>query len=125
MGMQKNGKKIVFLLRVSGVIPFVVLNYILSVTDSKTRLCVTPVVRFVDYVIGNIGFLIGLIPFVYFAMSVTEFSSALRGETPWDPTMISITVVGTILCCIVAVLIGYATKKELNRMMKVQKEMEI
>jgi len=68
------GRKIVFLLRLSPVFPFNILNYALGLTD----------VRFRDYLAASIGMLPGTLLYVYYgkvAGDVAALAGGARGET--------------------------------------------
>jgi uncharacterized membrane protein YdjX (TVP38/TMEM64 family) len=61
-----NGRKIVFLLRLSPVVPFNVLNYALGVTR----------VRFVDYLIASVGMIPGTVLYVYYGTVAGALATA-------------------------------------------------
>lgn len=67
VGVQ--GRKFVFLLRLSPVFPFNLLNYALGLTS----------IRFVDYVIASIGMLPGTFLYVYYGKLVGDLA-ALAGD---------------------------------------------
>jgi uncharacterized membrane protein YdjX (TVP38/TMEM64 family) len=64
-----NGRKIVFLLRLSPVVPFNVLNYALGVTR----------VRFVDYLIASLGMIPGTVLYVYYGTIAGTIATAVSG----------------------------------------------
>jgi uncharacterized membrane protein YdjX (TVP38/TMEM64 family) len=63
------GRKIVFLLRLSPVFPFSLLNYALGLTQ----------VRFVDYVIASIGMLPGTLLYVYYGKLAGDVAALAGG----------------------------------------------
>lgn len=64
-----NGRRIVFLLRLSPVVPFNVLNYALGVTR----------VRFVDYLIASAGMIPGTVLYVYYGTVAGTIATAASG----------------------------------------------
>jgi len=64
------GRKIVFLLRLSPVIPFNLLNYALGVTR----------VRLADYVLASVGMIPGTILYVYYGKVAGEVAAAAGGS---------------------------------------------
>jgi uncharacterized membrane protein YdjX (TVP38/TMEM64 family) len=63
------GRKIVFLLRLSPVFPFNLLNYALGLTQ----------VRFVDYLIGSLGMIPGTILYVYYGKLAGDVAALAGG----------------------------------------------
>lgn len=63
------GRKIVFLLRLSPVVPFVFLNYCCGLTR----------VSFRDYAVGSVGMLPGTLLYVYFGKVAGDLVAALSG----------------------------------------------
>lgn len=63
------GRRIVFLLRLSPVFPFVLLNYALGLTS----------VRFADYMIASIGMIPGTLLYVYYGKVVGEVAALAGG----------------------------------------------
>jgi uncharacterized membrane protein YdjX (TVP38/TMEM64 family) len=70
--IARDGRRIVFLLRLSPVFPFNLLNYALGVTD----------VRFVDFVVASIGMLPGTLLYVYYGKLAGDVTRAAGGATP-------------------------------------------
>jgi uncharacterized membrane protein YdjX (TVP38/TMEM64 family) len=64
----QQGRRIVFLLRLSPVLPFNLLNYALGLTS----------VRFADYLIASIGMLPGTLLYVYAGKTIAALTSADR-----------------------------------------------
>ncbi len=67
-----DGRRIVFLLRLSPVFPFSLLNYALGLTR----------VRFADYLIASVGMLPGTVLYVYYGKLAGDVASAASGGTP-------------------------------------------
>ncbi len=63
------GRRIVFLLRLSPVFPFTLLNYALGTTR----------VRFVDYVVASVGMIPGTILYVYYGKLAGDVASLTSG----------------------------------------------
>jgi uncharacterized membrane protein YdjX (TVP38/TMEM64 family) len=71
--MGEGGFKIVFLLRLSPIIPYSVLNYALGVTRVRLR----------DYFLASsLGMLPGTFLYVYLGSTITSASELVRGERP-------------------------------------------
>ncbi len=67
-----NGRKIVFLLRLSPVFPFSLLNYALGLTK----------VRFADYVVASVGMLPGTVLYVYYGKLAGDVATVAAGRAP-------------------------------------------
>ena len=67
--VEREGRKIVFLLRLSPVFPFSLLNYALGLTR----------VRFIDYVVASIGMIPGTILYVYSGTLVGDVAALAGG----------------------------------------------
>ena len=103
----ESGFKIVFLLRLSPIFPFNLLNYALGVTR----------VRFRDYVIASLlGMLPGTFLYVYLGSLVTNASELLSGKRPeagiWGQVLYWGGLAATLL---VTVLITRIARKALDR----------
>ena len=66
------GRKIVFLLRLSPVFPFNLLNYGLGLTN----------VRFADYVVASVGMLPGTLLYVYYGKLAGDVAALAGGAAP-------------------------------------------
>jgi uncharacterized membrane protein YdjX (TVP38/TMEM64 family) len=69
--IEKEGRKIVFLLRLSPVFPFVLLNYALGLTR----------VRLADYALACLGMLPGTLLYVYYGKVVGDVAALAAGAT--------------------------------------------
>jgi uncharacterized membrane protein YdjX (TVP38/TMEM64 family) len=92
------GRKIVFLLRLSPVFPFNLLNYTLGLTR----------VRFTDYLIGSLGMLPGTLLYVYYGKLAGDVA-ALAGGAPMPKDARYWTLLGVGLVATVAVT-AYVTR---------------
>jgi len=70
--VSKEGRRIVFLLRLSPLFPFNLLNYALGLTS----------VRFVDYILACAGMLPGTLLYVYYGKLAGDVARAAGGLTP-------------------------------------------
>ena len=70
----REGRKIVFLLRLSPVFPFNLLNYALGLTN----------VRFVDYFIACLGMIPGTLLYIYYGKLAGDVAPARRGRRCWQ-----------------------------------------
>jgi uncharacterized membrane protein YdjX (TVP38/TMEM64 family) len=73
----QEGRKIIFLLRLSPVFPFNLLNYTLGLTKVSLR----------DYVLGTVGILPGTVMYVYLGSLVGNLATLGTGETPENPVI--------------------------------------
>jgi uncharacterized membrane protein YdjX (TVP38/TMEM64 family) len=69
--VEREGRKIVFLLRLSPIFPFNLLNYALGLTR----------VRFGDFVVASIGMLPGTLLYVYYGKVLGDVASLAGGAT--------------------------------------------
>ena len=67
--VSAQGRKIVFLLRLSPVFPFNLLNYVLGLTN----------VRFVDYLVASIGMIPGTLLYVYYGKLAGDIAALTGG----------------------------------------------
>jgi uncharacterized membrane protein YdjX (TVP38/TMEM64 family) len=100
----REGRKIVFLLRLSPLFPFVLLNYALGLTT----------VRFADYLLAAVGMIPGTILYVYYGKLAGDVA-ALAGGAPvqrgtgyW-----LVLALGLVASVLVATLVGRTAKRAL------------
>ena len=99
------GRKIVFLLRLSPVFPFNLLNYALGLTR----------VRFGDYVVACLGMLPGTLLYVYLGSLVRNLADLAAGETGVGSTQERwIFIGGLIVTAVVTVLITRIARRALS-----------
>jgi uncharacterized membrane protein YdjX (TVP38/TMEM64 family) len=85
--IAQDGRRIVFLLRLSPIFPFALLNYALGLTR----------VRFIDYVAAGVGMLPGTILYVYYGKLVGDVASLAsgavvsRGAAYWGVLLLGLT----------------------------------
>ena len=99
------GRKIVFLLRLSPVFPFTLLNYGLGLTN----------VRFVDYVIASIGMLPGTLLYVYYGKVIGDVA-ALAGGTAMEkgPADYAILILGLAATIVVTTIVTRIARRALS-----------
>lgn len=101
----RNSFKLIFLLRLSPVIPFNILNYALGLSDAKVG----------RYVVASfIGMLPGTWMYVYLgslATTAAELTDAGRGA---GPQRLALTIIGLLATVIVVVLVTRAARRALD-----------
>ena len=99
------GRKIVFLLRLSPVFPFTLLNYGLGLTN----------VRFVDYVVASIGMLPGTLLYVYYGKVIGDVA-ALAGGTTMEkgPADYAILILGLAATIVVTTIVTRIARRALS-----------
>jgi uncharacterized membrane protein YdjX (TVP38/TMEM64 family) len=70
--VAREGRKIVFLLRLSPIFPFVLLNYALGLTQ----------VRFADYAVASVGMIPATLLYVYYGALAGEVAALAGGVAP-------------------------------------------
>ena len=98
------GKKIVFLLRLSPVFPFTLLNYGLGLTR----------VRFVDYLVGSLGMLPGTVLYVYYGRLLGDVAAVASGA-PVEKGWYAGLAVGLVATILVTVLVTRVARRSLER----------
>jgi len=103
-GVGNEGRKIVFLLRLSPAFPFNLLNYGLGLTS----------VRFVDYLVASIGMLPGTLLYVYSGKLVGDVAS-LAGDAPIERGLGDYAVLGLgfVATLLVVVLVTRTARRAL------------
>ncbi len=115
----EGGVRVLLLLRLSPVVPFSLLNYILGIT--RTRL--------VDYVMASVGMLPGTVGYVYFGSLLSSVRDAARGATPGQNGNMraaaiywSILGAGLVATVVALFLVGRAVRRELVRVGLVRRD---
>jgi len=104
--IASEGRKITFLLRLSPVFPFSLLNYALGLTR----------VRFGDYALACLGMLPGTILYVYLGSVVGDLSKLAGGETgAGDSTQRIILFAGLGVTAVVTILVTRIARRALLR----------
>jgi len=100
----QQGRKIVFLLRLSPVFPFTPLNYLLGLTK----------VSFRDYAIACLGMLPGTLLYVYLGKVAQEVASLGGGQAHKSPAEIAFLIFGLVVTALVTILITRTAKRALG-----------
>jgi uncharacterized membrane protein YdjX (TVP38/TMEM64 family) len=101
----KNGLKMVFLLRLSPVFPFNLLNYALGVTK----------VRFRDYVLASwIGMLPGTVLYVYLGTGLQTITAAATGEMDKGAATYLFWGIGLLATVLVVVLVTRVARRAID-----------
>jgi uncharacterized membrane protein YdjX (TVP38/TMEM64 family) len=99
------GRKIVFLLRLSPAFPFNLLNYALGLTN----------VRFVDYMIGGFGMLPGTFLYVYYGRVIGSVAAIAGGESAGGGTAQNVLlVVGLVATIAVTTIVTRIARRALK-----------
>ena len=100
------GRKIVFLLRLSPVFPFNLLNYALGLTR----------VRFVDYLVAGAGMLPGTVLYVYYGKVLGDVAALAAGtkleRSTWDYLLLAIGLAATVAVTLVVTRLARRALKE-------------
>jgi uncharacterized membrane protein YdjX (TVP38/TMEM64 family) len=104
--VARQGRKIVFLLRLSPLFPFNLLNYALGLTQ----------VRFPDYLLASVGMLPGTLLYVYYGRVVGDVAALAAGAAiekgPADYALLGLGLVATIAVTTVVTRIARRALKE-------------
>ena len=99
------GRRIVFLLRLSPVFPFSLLNYALGLTR----------VTFADYIIGSIGMLPGTVLYVYYGRLVGDVAALAGGvKAPKDAGYYAVLSLGLVATVVVTTIVTRTARTALN-----------
>lgn len=113
--VEKNGFKVVFLLRLSPIFPFTLLNYALGLTRVRLR----------DFVLASLlGMLPGTFLYVYLGSSVANLAALASGKAagaagPWQHVLFWGGLAATLL---VVVLVTRTARQALNQSLKEQNQ---
>ena len=98
------GRKLVFLLRLSPVFPFNLLNYALGLTK----------VKFADYFVASLGMLPGTILYVYYGKLIGDVAQIASGSgPPRDGAYYAVLVIGLIATIAVTSVVTRSARKAL------------
>jgi len=101
----REGRKIVFLLRLSPLFPFTLLNYALGLTT----------VRFADYVLASVGMIPGTILYVYYGKLAGDVAALAGGAAvARGPGYWAVLALGLVASIVVAALVGRMAKRALG-----------
>jgi uncharacterized membrane protein YdjX (TVP38/TMEM64 family) len=99
------GRKIIFLLRLSPVFPFNLLNYALGLTQ----------VRFADYVVASVGMLPGTLLYVYYGKLAGDVAALAGGAAPEKgPGYYAVLMLGLVATIIVTTLVTRTARRALR-----------
>ncbi|MDB9527014.1 TVP38/TMEM64 family protein [Oscillatoria sp. CS-180] len=99
------GRKIIFLIRLSPVFPFNLLNYALGLTNISLK----------DYILGTTGIIPGTIMYVYLGSLAGNLATLGAGETPSNPTITWIIRILAFLTTVaIVVYVTYVARKALK-----------
>ena len=100
----REGRKIVFLLRLSPLFPFTLLNYALGLTT----------VRFADYLLASVGMIPGTILYVYYGKLAGDVAALAGGAAvARGPGYWAVLALGLAASVVVATLVGRTAKRAL------------
>lgn len=103
--IETQGRKIVFLIRLSPLFPFNVTNYALGVTGVRLR----------DYVIACAGMLPGTLLYVYYGRLIGDVAGVIAGTpVPRDTAYWVVLVLGLVATLVVTTLITRAARRALH-----------
>lgn len=113
---QAQGLKIICLLRLSPLIPFNALNYLMGSTS----------IPFKQYVIGCVGMVPGTIAYVYFGTLLSDLKDVADGaDTSSDPALeYTLLIVGVIAAIAAVSVVGFYAKRALTEAIEEVKEEE-
>lgn len=103
--IANDGRRIVFLLRLSPAVPFTLLNYLLGLTN----------VRFADFLVGSVGMLPGTVLYVYSGKVAGDVAAATGGAGATRGTAsYALIALGLLATIAVTVLITRIARRALN-----------
>ncbi|MEM6520262.1 MAG: TVP38/TMEM64 family protein [Cyanobacteria bacterium P01_D01_bin.71] len=103
--IAREGRKIIFLIRLSPAFPFNLLNYALGLTKVSLK----------DYVLGTTGIIPGTIMYVYLGSLAGNLATLGAGETPSNPAITwTIRIIAFIATVAVTVYVTRVARKALQ-----------
>lgn len=103
--IAREGRKIIFLIRLSPAFPFNLLNYALGLTKVSLK----------DYVLGTTGIIPGTIMYVYLGSLAGNLATLGAGETPSNPTITwAIRIIAFVATVAVTVYVTRIARKALK-----------
>ena len=100
------GAWVMFLLRLSPVIPFVLLNYALALSG----------VRYRDFIVASVGMLPAIVMYVYYGKVVGDVATLAAGlAPPRGPAYYTLLVVGLVATVIATTAVTRAARKAMGR----------
>lgn len=102
--VESEGARLVFLLRLSPIVPFVFLNYVLGISR----------VSFRDYILGTAGMLPAVAAYVYAGKVAGDLATVVAGvATPRGPMYYALLTIGLVATVLASVLITRAAARAL------------
>lgn len=103
--VAREGRKIIFLLRMSPLFPFNLLNYALGLTK----------VSFIDYAVAGLGMLPGTLLYVYYGKLAGDVAALAGGAAPERGTeYYAVIVLGFVATAVVATIVARMARKALS-----------
>ena len=102
--VEREGFKIVLLLRLSPIFPFNLLNYALGLTG----------VRFTDYVFASIGMLPGTVLYIYSGKVASDVATLAGGESVGGAAYYAIVALGFVATVVVTILVTRTARRALR-----------
>ena len=97
--------KITFLLRLSPVIPFNLLNYFMGLTGVKLS----------HYVVANLGMIPGTAAYVFFGTSISSVADAASGSFEGGTLQLVLTIVGAVLAVVAVCYVSWLARREIKK----------
>jgi uncharacterized membrane protein YdjX (TVP38/TMEM64 family) len=109
--VEAEGARLVFLLRLSPVVSYVLLNYVLGISR----------VRFRDYFAGSIGMLPTVTAYVYAGRVAGDLASVAGGAAlPRGPLWLTTVILGLAATVVATVLVARASKRAVDEAVRAQ-----
>jgi uncharacterized membrane protein YdjX (TVP38/TMEM64 family) len=108
MGLKHNGFKLVFLMRMTPIMPYNVMNYMMGVTSLKMS----------DFNYGCLGMIPLTAINVYIGVQLDSINDILKGTYnlgPWQPVLITC---GCVMVTLITSLLVSVSNDELNRILQ-------
>jgi uncharacterized membrane protein YdjX (TVP38/TMEM64 family) len=102
--VETEGFRLVFLLRLSPVVSYVLLNYVLGISR----------VRFRDYVAGSVGMLPTITAYVYAGKLAGDLASVAGGATPRGPLWYASLAFGLVATVAATTLVARAARRAVD-----------
>jgi uncharacterized membrane protein YdjX (TVP38/TMEM64 family) len=109
--VEAEGLRLVFLLRLSPVVSYVLLNYVLGISR----------VRFRDYLAGSVGMVPTITAYVYAGKMAGDLASIAGGTaTPRGPLWLVLVGLGLVATLVATILVGRASKRAVDDAVRAQ-----
>lgn len=106
IAIQKEGLKLVLLLRLCPLIPFTIFNFMMGITA----------ITFGDYCVGLIGIIPGTLIYVFIGTTLSDIQQAANGVGDWknNKLILAFIIVGTLLAIGGIVWVTIVTRRQLK-----------